>query len=398
MKLWDKGYDLNTEIEKFTVGEDYVLDQRLISYDCTASIAHAQMLHKIGILNDSELEDITALLNEIKEKAAKGEFIIARDQEDCHSAIEQYLVQRLGDAGKKIHTARSRNDQVLTALRLYYKDEMENVKSAAAAFTNATDEFIGKYGRIKFPGYTHMRKAMPSTIKMWAGAYRDAMKDNGKLIDSTLFLIDQSPLGTGAGYGVPIDVDRELTAGVLEFDRIQENPVYAQHSRGKFEATILHVLAQVMYDLNRCAVDLITFSMPEFGYFKLPDEFCTGSSIMPQKKNPDVLELVRGKYHQLVSLELQVRNTAAGLLSGYNRDLQLTKGPVMTGFDVTIQTTKIMALVFQNLQVIEENCNKALTDELYATHKVYEMVKKGRPFREAYKEIAKQIHEEQGND
>ena len=391
MKLWGKGYKLNKEIENFTIGEDYIFDKRLVRYDCLASIAHAKMLSKIGIVGKVELTKLIKAFADIIELDRIGKFKILKEQEDCHTAIENYLINKLGNLGKKIHTARSRNDQVLTALRLYYKDELNSCRKLVNKLIKAVREFQKKYGKIILPGYTHSRKAMPSSIRLWSQSIVDSMADNLKIIDLALELINQSPLGTGAGYGIPLKIDRQYAAKLLGFRRIQENPIYAQNSRGKFESTILHTLNQVVFDLNKISTDLIIFSMPEFGYFELPDEFCTGSSIMPQKKNPDVLELLRAKYHILVSYEFQVKGIIGNLLSGYNRDLQLLKEPTMKGLDITKESLSVMSLVFKGLKANNKNCRKALTKEIYATEKVYQLVKRGIPFREAYKKVAKDL-------
>jgi argininosuccinate lyase len=389
MKLWEKGIKLNQQIENFTVGDDYLLDQQLFKYDCLASIAHAKMLGKIGILNGPEVHQLEQALNNIIELDEKGEFKILKEQEDCHTAIENHLVENLGDLGKKIHTARSRNDQVLTALRLYYKDKLGDCKKLINELSQTIAEFVNQYGDINCPGYTHTRKAMPSSIGLWGNSFIDSMKDSLKMIELTLEIIDQSPSGTGAGYGVPIKIDRKYTAELLGFKKVQENPIYVQNSRGKFESAILHTLSLIMFDLNKIASDLILFSLPEFGYFELPDEFCSGSSIMPQKKNPDVLELIRAKYHVVVSYEFQVKNISSNLISGYHRDIQLTKEPTMRGLEITEQCLTIMSLIFTKLKVNKENCQKALTEDIYATERVYELVKQGIPFREAYKIISK---------
>lgn len=389
MKLWEKNYQLNKQIEEFTVGKDFILDQKLIKYDCTASIAHAKMLAKIGVLNNEEAQKLIKELNHIIELDAAGEFKILIEQEDCHTAIENHLTKKLGDLGKKIHTARSRNDQVLTALRLYYKDELNNCKKLVNDLMQSITKFVKKYGEIRFPGYTHSRKAMPSSVASWGNSFIDSMTDNLKVIELAQELVDQSPLGTGAGHGIPLDIDRNYTSNVLGFKKLQKNPIYAMNSRGKFEASVLHALSQVMFDLNKMASDLIVFSMPEIGYFEIPKEFCTGSSIMPQKKNPDVLELLRAKYHIVVSFEFQIKNIIGNLLSGYNRDLQLTKEPTIKGFEITKECLLITKLIFENLKVNKENCSKALTEEIFATEEVYQLVKKGMPFREAYRTISK---------
>jgi len=330
-----------------------------------ASIVHAKMLGKLGILNEQEVSKLEQELNNIIELDKKGEFKILNEQEDCHTAIENFLVKNLGDLGKKIHTARSRNDQVLATLRLYYKDRLRNCIKLIEKLTHSISVFVKKYSDIKFPGYTHTRKAMPSSIGLWGNSFIDAMNDNLKVIQLTLEIIDQSPLGTGAGYGVPIKIDRKYTAELLGFKKVQDNPIYTQNSRGKFESTMLHAMTLIMFDLNKIVSDLILFSLPEFGYFELPHEFCTGSSIMPQKKNPDVLEknpdvleLIRSKYHVLVSYEFQVKNISSNLISGYHRDIQLTKEPTMRGLEITEDCLSIMSLIFTKLKVNKENCHQ----------------------------------------
>jgi argininosuccinate lyase len=389
-RLWDKGYDVDSEVEDFTVGNDYLLDMKLVRYDCMASMAHAKMLGKIGILKKSDVRKLVAELNRIISLWEQGKFSIGKDQEDVHTAIENMLTDRLGDLGKRIHTGRSRNDQVLTALRLYYKDHLESCGKLVDELVRSMDKFRSDYGSIQLPGYTHTRKAMPSSISMWSGAFIDSMRDNVMLMETAYALVDQSPLGTGAGYGVPMNLDRSMTAKELGFAKVQENPIYAQVSRGKFESTILHALSQVMLDLNKIASDLMIFSIPELGYFELPKQFTTGSSIMPNKRNPDVLELLRAKYHVVVSYEMQIKGLAGSLPSGYNRDMQLTKGPVMEGFDVTEQCLKVAARLFKGLRANSGNCKKGLTEDVYATQRAYELVRKGMPFRDAYRKISRQ--------
>lgn len=389
MKLWEKNYSLNKSVEKFTVGDDYIVDQKLVKYDCLASIVHVKMLNKIGILNSDECDKLIKALGEIIELDSKGAFVINQEDEDCHTAIENYLTKKLGDIGKKIHTARSRNDQILTALRLYYKDEIKSVVQLVESLVKSLVLFKGKYGSIELPGYTHMRKAMPSSVGLWVDAFIESMNDNKTVMLNVYKLVNKSPLGTGAGYGLPIEVDKKLSAELLGFSKIHNNPLYAQNSRGKFESTILHGLSQIMLDLNRIAMDLLLFSMSELGYVILPDELCTGSSIMPHKKNPDVLELIRAKYHQILAYEFEVKSIIANLISGYNRDLQLTKKPTINGFEITKDALDMIAIVLENLYVNSKECKKAMTEELYATEKAYKLIKKGIPFRDAYKEISK---------
>ena len=393
MKLWDKGTSVDQRIIDFTVGEDYRLDLKLLKYDCRASIAHAEMLGKIGILSAKEVNALTRELRHIATLADAGKFEIGKAQEDGHTAIENYLTEKLGETGKKIHTARSRNDQVLTALRLFYKDELWDCGKSIRRLRKAIKSFVKQYGEIAIPGFTHTRKAMPSSVGMWAGAFADAMADNRRLLKVARELVDQSPLGTGAGYGVPLKIDRKFTAKRLGFARVQKNSVYAQNSRGKFESTILHALTQIMADLNKISGDLILFSLPEFGFFELPAELCTGSSIMPQKQNPDVLELVRSHYHTLLGFEVEIKSRMANLISGYHRDMQLSKAPVMHGLQITADSLMMITLVFEKLRVNEANCQKGMTEELFATAEAYQLVKKGMPFRDAYREIGKRYRE-----
>ena len=388
MKLWDKEYTLNKAVEAFTVGRDYVLDMEILPYDCQASIAHANMLCSIGVLTTRERDALVSELNAIIRDVEKGEFSITPDQEDGHTAIEVRLTNRLGDIGKKIHTGRSRNDQVLTAMRLYEKAGLADIKDRLDAMKAAIREFITKFGEIAIPGYTHTRKAMPTTVGVWAGAFYDAFCDDEALIDSCARLIDQNPLGTGAGYGVPLALDREMTTREMGFSRVQKNPIHAQNSRAKFDGFILSTLSMVLFDMNKMASDLIFFTLPGLDYFKLPEDFLTGSSIMPQKKNPDVLELLRARYSEVMSMEIQVRANQINLISGYHRDAQMTKEPVIRAFDITRAGIDITTLLFQALSVNEDACKAAMTDELFATKRVYGLVAKGMPFRDAYKEIA----------
>lgn len=392
MTLWQKNYNVNKEIEKFTVGNDFLLDKKLVKYDCIASIAHAKMLKKIGILNASELNKIIKGLNEIVKLDQKGKFNINLEDEDCHTAIEKYLTKKYGDAGKKIHTARSRNDQVLTALRLYEKEELKGIKELLNQYKGSLLAATKKYGKIKIPGYTHMQKAMPTDVKTWFGSFISSIEDNITLLDATYSIIDKSPLGSAAGFGVPsLKIDKKMTASLMGFSEAMGNPMYAQLSRGKFEATILHLLSQIMLDLNKLATDLMLFNMQEFGFVSLPKEFCTGSSIMPQKKNPDVLELVRAKYHVILGEEFKVKSMIANLISGYNRDLQLTKEPVISSVEITKSCIKMMVLVVSKIKINEKKCKEALTKELYAAEEAYKLVKKGVPFREAYKKVSRKF-------
>jgi len=391
MRLWGDDVEVDARIRDFTVGDDGVLDQELIPYDCRATIAHANMLGKIGILTPGEVKKVVAALNALVKKWDAGEFGMRPDHEDCHTAIEEYLTRKLGDVGKKIHTGRSRNDQVLVALRLYGLDALESMDEELQALLAAIRTFEQRHGDVAMPGFTHTRKAMPSSVGMWAGAIADALEDDRVLLATASNLLDQNPLGSAAGYGVPLPLDREMTTEELGFSKVQENPIYCQHSRGKFEAFVLHALVQILYDLNRAASDLILFSMPEFGFFRIPEDLCTGSSIMPQKKNPDVLELLRGRFHELLSLEQRMLGIGANLIHGYHRDMQLTKEPFMQGITSAYSCIHAARKVFEKLDVDRKRCKAAMSSELYATEDAYKLVAQGVTFRDAYLQVKKSL-------
>ena len=387
MKLWQKNYDVDKEIEKFTVGNDFLLDKALVKYDVYGSIAHASMLKKIGILNSDELKKIKKILLEILKLNENNKFQIGQQDEDCHTAIENHLTKKLGDLGKKIHTARSRNDQVLVDLRLYSKDSLLEAYKALASLVETVLQFAEKNKDVPIPGYTHTRKAMPSSIGLLFGAYAESLTDNFKLLKAAYKLNDQNPLGSAAGYGVNLEIDREFTTNLLGFKKVQNNSAYAQNSRGKIESAIIFALSKIMDDLSKVASDLMLFSMEEFGFFSLPDKLTTGSSLMPHKKNPDVLELIRGKASVVQSYLFLVNSISPKLISGYHRDFQLTKEPLMKSFEIAIASINILGLTLSELKVNKEKCISSFTNDLFATDKVIGLAKKGIPFREAYTEV-----------
>lgn len=391
MKLWQKEYELNRLVEKYTAGHDPLIDLNLVKHDCIASMAHAKMLNKVGIISDKELLELERELKNIIKLAQRKKFTIKIEDEDCHTAIENHLAKKLGETGKKIHTARSRNDQVLTAIRLYSKDRIKEIENTLLEFIETLKTVGKKYEDVEMPGYTHSRKAMPYSVGKYFEAFKEAVDDDLQLLKMAYRINDQNPLGSAAGYGAGIKIDRDLTTELLDFSKTQKNELYCQNSRGKFESIILFVLSQIMLDLQRLANDLIQFSMDEFGYFSLPDKFCTGSSLMPHKKNPDVLELIRAETVVIVSYYFRVIDILRGLHSGYSRDLQLTKEPLMKSFDITLDTLKMMILVINNLKVNKENCKRACTEETHSVEKIYDLVKKGRAFRDAYQEVSKKI-------
>jgi argininosuccinate lyase len=392
MKLWDKGTKLEGFIEEFAVGNLYLLDQRLVKHDCLASIAHAKTLEKAGIISSGESRRLACGLKRIIGEWEKGRFRIRREQEDSHTAIEEYLTSKLGVVGKKIHAGRSRNDQVIAAIRLYSKEKLLEAEAGAIALCREMLSFAEKHEWVAVPGYTHSRRAMVSSIGLWAGSIVEALLDSAKMLDSAFGLADCSPLGSAAGFGSSLPLDRGFTAKLLGFERVQNNVLYVQSSRGKFEAAIIGALSQVMLDLGKAASDIILFSSQEFGFLKLPPEICFGSSIMPQKQNPDVLELVRAKSKKVQAMLFQCLSIAGSVGSSYHSDLQLTKGPLLDSFDETIGSLKAMRMVFGKLRVDKKKCSEACSPEIFAADLAVEMAKKGVPFREAYRRVAGQLH------
>jgi argininosuccinate lyase len=386
-KLWQKQYTLNELMEKFTVGEDYLLDANLAAADSVASMAHATMLESIGILTKGERDLLVNELREILKLAVKGEFQVTVKDEDCHTAIENRLTSTTGEAGRKIHTGRSRNDQVIAALRLFTREFLLDFRSAALAFIKTLLDFAGKHRDVPMPGRTHMQIAMPSSVGLWAGSFAEQLLDDLKLVDTAYRINNQSPLGSAASYGVPLPLNRELVADLLAFDKVQNNVLYVQNSRGKIESIILDSLEQVLITVSKLTYDLFVFSLPEFGYFILPDELCTGSSIMPQKKNPDGLELLRAKASVVAGYAFQVKNIIRSLPTGYNRDFQETKGPFMKAALITHQCVLVADLTVKSLKVDADRLKSGFTPGIYATDAALDLVKSGMPFRDAYRKI-----------
>lgn len=390
-KLWDKGYTLNQIVEDYMTGNDPQLDLRIGVYDCEASIAHAKMLRTINIINEEQCQQLNETLNEIIELIKAKKFIINPQDEDVHTAIENYLVNALGDTGKKIHTGRSRNDQVLTALRLYSKDQLKTILVKLQECLEVFFTFAEQYQNIPYVGRTHYQKAMPSSMGLWMGAFLETFLDDGTLILDTLNLIDQCPLGAAASYGVALPIDRQYTSDLLGFAKVQNNVLYANNSRGKFESIIIHALSQIMLDMSKLATDVILFSAPEMTYFDLPLEFCPGSSLMPNKKNPDPFELIRAKSASVSANLLQTLEISRALPSGYNRDFQETKRPLFESFDIVKQTLEVTAIIIAKIQVNEDNCLAGFSTDVFATDQVMRLVNRGMAFRDAYKQVALNI-------
>ncbi|MEA3368255.1 MAG: argininosuccinate lyase, partial [Planctomycetota bacterium] len=320
-KLWDKGYSVDAEIERFTVGEDHLLDRALVRADVLGSMAHATMLAAVGLLSAEERDQLLAGLRAVLADFEAGTFAIRPEQEDVHTAVEEVLTERLGDLGKKLHTGRSRNDQVLLDLRLWGKEQLHALAERAVALVRALAAFAREHEFVPMPGRTHTQVAMPSSLGLWAGAWAEAVLDDLELVKAAHTLTDQSPLGSGAAYGSALPLDRQMVADLLGFAKVQNNVLYCANSRGKAELATLAACVAATGDLSRLATDLIWGATPEFGYFRIPQELCTGSSMMPQKRNPCGLELVRAKAATVAGCVMQVAGILRALPSGYNRDL-----------------------------------------------------------------------------
>ncbi|MFZ2199556.1 MAG: argininosuccinate lyase [Microgenomates group bacterium] len=387
-KLWQKNeIEFNSVIEAFETNGDLLLDQKLIKYDVLGSLAHAKMLHKIGILTTEELASLEIGLKEILKLEKIDKFKLKQGDEDMHTKIESFLTKKCGVVGKKIHTARSRNDQVLTALRLYNKNELAEIQKYILALIQSFHDISKKYENIPMPGYTHMQKAMPSSISLWLSSFKDSLLDDLKLVKTIYKINNQSPLGSAAGYGVPIQLDKEYCAKLLGFEKVQENPVYCQSSRGKIEAEILSCLVSILLTINKFVSDLLLFTTSEFAFLKVDSILTTGSSIMPQKKNLDIAELLRSKVHLVLGHYVQVISLSSNLVSGYNRDIQDSKKPIMDSFEITLDSLKVTKILLENIQPDQDKLNTAMTEELFATEKALNLVLKGENFRDAYLKI-----------
>jgi len=392
-KLWDKGYELDRLVEEFTVGEDYLLDGALVKWDCLGSIAHAAMLERIGVLKPDEFRALKGRLLEIIALHERGEFAIRPEDEDVHTAVENDLCRRLGEVGKKLHTGRSRNDQVLLDLRLYMRDRLLAVAAAACDMCGGLLEFARSHADVPIVGRTHFQRAMPSSVGLWAGAFAESLLDDLTFLRAAYAVADQSPLGSAASYGVNLDIDRQFVADLLGFARVQNNVLYANNSRGKVEAMALSVLCQIMLDLSKLSSDIILWSMPEFGCFRLPEDLCPGSSLMPQKRNPGPLELTRARAASVVAGLVQTLEVIRPLISGYHRDFQETKRPLMSGLETTHAALRVCALVLSKVEVDRKRCVESFTPEVFATDRVLDLVREGVPFREAYRRVAASLEE-----
>jgi argininosuccinate lyase len=391
MKLWQKNQAPHQKIDQFTVEKDREYDLHLAAYDCQASIAHAQMLAQIGVLTPKEAEQILSVLSDLKNDAENGNFVIEAEFEDMHSKIEYVLTQKLGDLGKKIHTARSRNDQVLVALHLYLKSEIETIKGLTHDFFQLLMDLASRHQNQLMPGYTHFQVAMPSSFGLWFSAYAESLVDDVILLNAAHKIVDQNPLGSAAGYGSSFPIDRKATTISMDFSTLKYNVIAAQMSRGKAEKTTATALAAVAATLSKLAMDLCLFMGQEHNFVAFPEELTTGSSIMPHKKNPDVFELIRGKCNLLQALPSQLSLLMVNLPSGYHREMQLAKGTIIEAVEDLKSCLEMFAFSLKEIQVRENILEDPKYQYIFSVDTLNQWVKAGMPFRDAYKKMGELI-------
>ena len=395
MKLWNKGFEPDKAIEEYTVGNDRVLDLRLAQYDIEGSMAHIKMLETIGLLEKSELEQLLVALTELLEEAKHGNFVIEEGVEDVHSQVELMLTRKLGDMGKKIHSGRSRNDQVLVDLKLFTRDALRNIVNETKSLFDELISKSEKYKHVLMPGYTHLQIAMPSSFGLWFGAYAETLVDDLRLVAAAYKIANQNPLGSAAGYGSSFPLNRTMTTELLGFDSLDYNVVYAQMGRGKSERNVAYALASVAGTLAKLAFDACMFNSQNFGFVKLPDECTTGSSIMPHKKNPDVFELTRAKCNKIQALPQQIMLIMNNLPSGYFRDLQIIKEMFLPAFEELKDCLRMTAYIINRIKVNEHILDDDRYLYIFSVEEVNRLASEGMPFRDAYKKVGLDI--EAGN-
>lgn len=391
MKLWSKGFEPDKLIEEFTVGRDRELDLRLAKYDVEGSMAHIRMLESIGLLQADELKILLEALEEIKATAERGEFVIEEGIEDVHSQVELMLTRKLGDVGKKIHSGRSRNDQVLVDLKLFLRDEMKNIAGHVLALFERLQKLSNEHAGVLMPGYTHLQVAMPSSFGLWFGAYAESLVDDMQLVLAAYNVANQNPLGSAAGYGSSFPLNRTMTTELLNFNNLHFNVVAAQMSRGKTERAVAYAIAALASTLGKMAMDVCLFMCQNFGFISFPDELTTGSSIMPHKKNPDVFEIMRGKCNRLQSVPNEISLLTANLPLGYHRDLQLLKDIIFPATTEICSCLDMCDFMLQNIRVNGEILSDSRYDYLFTVEDVNRLALGGMPFRDAYREVGMQV-------
>ena len=394
MKLWNKGFEPDKAIEEYTVGNDRVLDLRLAQYDIEGSMAHIKMLETIGLLEKSELEQLLAALADLLEQAKKGNFVIEEGVEDVHSQVELMLTRKLGDVGKKIHSGRSRNDQVLVDLKLFMRDELRKVALHTKQLFDRLIALSEEHKDTLMPGYTHLQIAMPSSFGLWFGAYAESLIDDLRLVVAAYDTANQNPLGSAAGYGSSFPLNRTMTTELLGFETLHYNAVAAQMSRGKTERAAAYAIAALASTIGRFAMDVCLFMCQNYGFVSFPDNLTTGSSIMPHKKNPDVFEITRGKCNRLQAVPNEIALMTANLPLGYHRDMQLLKDVI---FPATTEICNVMSMcdfMLQNIRINKNILEDRKYDYLFTVEDVNRLVLEGKPFREAYREVGIAVQKE----
>lgn len=391
MKLWEKGISVNKEVEKFTTGKDRELDLLLAPWDILGSMAHLKMLTATGLLDESESQLLLKELKKIYKSAGKGEFIIEEGIEDVHSQVEKVLTQKLGNTGKKIHTARSRNDQVLLDIRLFTRNKLQHLIELVLQLFTLFQEKSESGREILMPGYTHLQVAMPSSFGLWFGSFAESLSDDMTLLSAAWQMNNQNPLGTAAGYGSSFPIKRQITTELLGFNDLVWNSMYAQTGRGKVEKTVAFALASIAGTLSKFAMDATLFMSQNFNFIQLTDDLTTGSSIMPHKKNPDVFELIRANCNKLQALPYEISLITGNLSSGYHRDYQLLKENYLPAFNQLVNTIQMTMLILENMKLNEHILDDEKYNNIFSVEEINKKVHAGIPFRTAYQEVAKAI-------
>ncbi|MBR9999989.1 MAG: argininosuccinate lyase [Cyclobacteriaceae bacterium] len=393
MKLWQKSSDVNKTIERFTVGKDKILDMELAYFDVVGSMAHAKMLAKIGILTHEEQIRIQTSLAEILGQIESGKYYIKEGVEDIHSQVELTLTEALGETGKKIHTGRSRNDQVLLDLKLYMRHQIFEIVGHVENLFRRFITLSNQFRHVILPGYTHFQAAMPSSFGLWFGAYAESLADDLVMLKSALEIINRNPLGSAAGYGSSFPLDRQMTTELLAFDSMDYNVVYAQMGRGKAEKVLAAAMGSIADTLGKFSYDVCLYMSQNFGFIRFPDEYTTGSSIMPHKKNPDVFEIIRGKSNRIKSLVNEFNLLTGNLPSGYHREMQLLKESLFDGIHGLKECLYMASFMLEKVQINENIMDDERYNYIYSVELVNDLVRRGTSFREAYREVGKKINE-----
>jgi len=390
--LWNKGKEATNKVEDFTVGNDRILDMRLARYDVEGSLAHIKMLQSIGLLTDEELERLTAGLEEILGEIKDGKFRLEDTVEDIHSQVELLLTRRLGEIGKKIHSGRSRNDQVLVDVKLFLKDEVLKFRKEVLVLFGRLQELSEKYKDVLLPGYTHGQVAMPSSFGMWFGAYAESLADDMYMLRGAYSVTDQNPLGSAAGYGSSFPLDREMTTMLLGFGSMEYNSVAAQLSRGKSERAVASAIGSIALTLNKFAADCCMYMCPNYGFISFPDELTTGSSIMPHKKNPDVWEIMRGDCNRIMAAESEITMLCSNMPHGYHRDFQLLKDILFPKLELMHSCLGMAVYMLENIRINDSILRNHIYDYLFTVEEVNRRVLEGTPFRDAYKAVGTEVN------